>query len=75
MVAKARLPQRPRHVPIIDEDWEWLEKAYGPTSESRLGPGPAIRFIVHKFVTSQRAQEQQILDKRAGTAPTTETSK
>lgn len=68
MVVRAKQAQRPRHVPILDEDWAWLEKAYGPTSESKLGPGPAIRYIVHKFVASQRAQEQALLDKRASAA-------
>jgi hypothetical protein len=62
MVARARQPQRPRHVPILDEDWEWLEKAYGATSESKLGPGPAIRYIVHQFVKAQKAKEQVLVD-------------
>lgn len=63
MTARARQPQRPRHIPILDEDWLWLEKAYGQTSEQKIGPGPAIRFIVHKFVTSQRAAEQALVDR------------
>ena len=64
MSLRAKQAQRPHHVPILDEDWAWLEKAYGASSESKLGPGPAIRYIVHKFVLSQKAQEQALLDKR-----------
>lgn len=66
MTRRAAKPQRPRHVPILDEDWEWLEKAYGAGADSsnRIGAGPAIRGIVNIFVKAQKAKEQAILDGR-----------
>ncbi len=65
MTRRGDKPQRPRHVPILDEDWEWLERAYGQLSASKMGPGPAIRGIVNIFVKSQKAKEQALLDARA----------
>ena len=65
MTQRTGKPQRPRHIPILDEDWEWLEAAYGPASPSKLGVGPAIRASVNNFVKAQRAKAQKILDGRA----------
>ncbi len=70
MTSRAAKPQRPRHIPILDEYWEWIEKAYGPSSDSKLGVGPAIRAIVHDFVKMQKALIQKKLDARpAGAKP------
>lgn len=64
MTRRAEKPQTPRHIPILDEDWEWLDKAYGPTSERRIGAGPAIRKLVHTFVEAQKAKVSAILDRQ-----------
>lgn len=67
MSTRAAKPQRPRHIPILDEDWEYLEKAYGAASESKMGVGPAIRAIINDFVKMQKALIQKKLDARTGT--------
>ena len=72
MTRRAAKPQRPRHVPILDEDWEWLEKAYGPNSDSKIGVGPAIRGIVNIFVKSQKAKAQALIDGRQTSTPALE---
>lgn len=69
MSIRAAKPQRPRHIPILDEDWEYLEKAYGTSSESKMGVGPAIRAIVNNFVKAQRALVQKKLDARPSATP------
>ncbi len=64
MPKKPQQPQSRRHIFIYDEDWEWLEGAYGQSSPNKLGTGIAIRALVHKFVLAQRAKTQQLLDAR-----------
>lgn len=66
---KAPRPQTPRHVPIFDEDWEYLDKMYGPASGSKMGIGPTIRGLVHLFVTSQRAKEEALVERALAQPP------
>lgn len=61
---KSPFPQTSRHVPIFDEDWAYLDKAYGPSSESKVGTGPAIRSIVHDTVKALKAREEAILERK-----------
>ena len=61
MSRKSELPQKPRHILIFDEDWDFLEQNYGSASPGRFGIGPAIRQIVHAKVLQLR---QQIIAKR-----------
>lgn len=69
MTRRAPRPQKARHVPITDEDWDYLDRAYGPGSERKIGVGPAIRAIVSKHVQIMKAKEQALLD-AARTPPT-----
>lgn len=66
---KAARPHTPRHIPIFDEDWEFLDKMYGPGSASKLGIGPTIRQVVHIFVTAQRAKEQEAVEATLASQP------
>jgi hypothetical protein len=47
---------------VFDEDWEYLEQVYGPGSDRPLGIGPAIRQVIHAYVTRLQAQTQKALD-------------
>lgn len=69
MTRRAPHPQTPRHVPIFDEDWEWLEKAYGPASPGKVGVGPTIRHLVHVFVKAQKAKEEMLVEQKLATQP------
>ena len=62
MTRKSEIPQTRRHVHIYDEDWEWLNRAYGPDSESKVGISNAIRQIIRKFVTTKKAEIQERID-------------
>ena len=68
MTKKARLPMNKHHVLIFDEDWEFLDRHYGPSSESRYGISSAIREIVHAKVNGLKAKMNAELDKRMGHA-------
>lgn len=54
MSKKTELPQTRRHVMIFDEDWDFLEKAYGLTSLNKIGVSTAIRKIIHAKVSLLR---------------------
>lgn len=69
MSRKTENPSSRRHILVYNEDWEFLEKAYGNASESRLGVGPAIRNIIHAYVNSLKAKVQRRVDKGHGTQP------
>jgi hypothetical protein len=62
MPRKSEIPQTRRHVHIYDEDWEWLNRNYGPDSESKVGISTAIRQIIHKFVSTKQAEIQERID-------------
>ncbi len=40
---------------IFDEDWEFLNQEYGSDSENKLGPGFAIKQIIHAKVLQLKA--------------------
>lgn len=63
MSKKAALPYSRHHILIYDEDWEFLEKAYGKGSANEaLGISGAIRAIVHQKVLGLKAKINQQLD-------------
>jgi hypothetical protein len=62
MSRKTEIPSSRRHIFVYDEDWEFLEKAYGNASENRMGVGPAIRNIIHVYVGSLKAKVQKKVD-------------
>jgi len=58
MSRKSLFPQSRRHIWVYDQDWEFLEKAFG----ARLGVGPAIRNILHIYVGNLKDRAQAQLD-------------
>ena len=62
MTRKALLPQRPRHILVFDEDWDYLRDNYGPHSAHPCGISPAIRQIIHGYVRRLRAHEEMVED-------------
>ena len=56
------LPCVKRHIMINDEDWEWLEANFGRHTANPIGPGAAIRTIVHSKVQALRAKVIERLD-------------
>lgn len=66
MSKRAEIPQSRHHVLVFDEDWEWLEANYGRGSPSRIGPGVAVRKLVHAHIRLLRQKVQDLADARAG---------
>lgn len=66
MTRKSITPSSRRHIWVFDDDWEYLEKKFGPATESRFGVGPAIRQIIHLYVGNLRAKEQSLVDNQKG---------
>jgi len=62
MSKRSVLPQARRHILVYDEDWEFLDSAYGKDSDKPIGVGVAIRQLVHASVLRIKAQMQQALD-------------
>lgn len=60
MAKNSDLPKSQRHVLIYDEDWEYLELAYGPGSAGRFGIGKAVCVIIHAKVKALK-EEQAVL--------------
>ena len=56
MSKKAERPQRARHILVYDEDWAYLESVYGRSGQGTMGVGPAIRQLIHAWVSRQRAR-------------------
>lgn len=65
MTKKNSQPSSRRHIWVFDDDWKYLEKMFGPASDSRLGVGPTIRQIIHIYVGNLQNKERQIMDARA----------
>lgn len=64
--SSADLPNSPRHVHIIDEDWKYLDKMFGrPGGMKPIGVSKAIQMIVHSKILELRAKESQMRDARA----------
>lgn len=65
MSKKSPLPQSRHHILVYDEDWDWLDRHYGPGSaSSQVGISGAIRAIVHQRVLGMKAKAQGQLDAR-----------
>ncbi len=63
MSKKSTLPQSRHHILVYDEDWEWLERHYGPGSaNAQVGISGAIRAVVHQRVLGMRAKANKIID-------------
>lgn len=62
MSRKAKLPQSRRHIFVYDEDWKFIQQAYGVGTGSRLGVSGAIREIIHAKVVVLRAKIQERYD-------------
>jgi hypothetical protein len=60
MSKKTRLPSRPRHIRVYDEDWDFLDNYYGRNSSKPIGTTKAIRGIVHAFVTRMRVKADSL---------------
>ena len=56
-------PSTRRHVFIYDEDWQFLQSAYGATSSK------AVRNIVHSYVSRLQEQVNQKMQARAAKRP------
>jgi hypothetical protein len=50
------LPTRSVHIEINEDDWEFLTENFGKHTANPIGPGPAIRAIVHSKVKGLRAK-------------------
>lgn len=59
MSKKSRLPQRPHHILIYDEDMEYLETRFGPTGIKPVGVSAVIRALVHQKVLQLREAENR----------------
>jgi len=64
MVRKAELPQSRHHIMIFDEDWEFLTQAFGAGSSKPIGPGNAIKTLVHGYVSKIKAQVEGTAHRR-----------
>lgn len=64
MSKKSTLPQTRHHILIYDEDWEYLERNYGPGSHGAgIGISGAIRAVLHQRVQGMKAREHGALDR------------
>lgn len=65
MSKKSPLPQSRHHVMIYNEDWEWLQAAYGQGQTepgAAIGAGTAIKTVVHAYVQRLKARAEQKID-------------
>jgi hypothetical protein len=62
MTRKSALPQKAHHILIYDEDWEFLDQAYGKTSSHPLGVSTVIRTIIHQKVLGIKGKINARLD-------------
>ena len=60
---KSTIPTIRKHIQPFEEDWNLLEKLYGPNSANQFGVGPAIRQIIHNHCQKVRLKQEQLLDK------------
>lgn len=68
MSRKTAIPQRPHHVPVYNEDWEFLETYCSAKADTKLSPGVVIREMVHKRIMGLREQMNQEVDRAEGEA-------
>ncbi len=58
------LPSSRHHIMLFDEDWEFLNRAYGkPGGMHAIGVSEAIRAIVHAKVVSLKAKANSEYDR------------
>ena len=73
MSKRSVLPQSRRHILVYDEDWEFLDTAFGKDTEKPIGVGVAIRQLIHASVSRMKADIQRALDASPPEAPTVAT--
>lgn len=61
-------PTTRHHIILYDEDWELLSEVYGPDSESKIGPGAAVREIVRRKCREIRQRVVELRERRSGSA-------
>lgn len=54
--------QSKHHIYLFDEDWEYLQRAFGPKSDSKIPVSEAIRTILHGAVSRLRAKADEQID-------------
>jgi hypothetical protein len=69
MSKRSPLPQDRHHVMVYDEDWEYLQRHYGPASANKIGVGPAIKEVIHAYVKNLKAKAQRAIDSGAEAVP------
>jgi hypothetical protein len=55
-------PTRSVHIEINEDDWEFLTENFGKHTSNPIGPGPAIRAIVHSKVKGLRSKMIEAID-------------
>ena len=65
-------PSTRRHLMIRDDDWEFLNMAYGPGSRSKMGISNALRELIHTSVMRMRARVEARLDQENLIGPKTQ---
>lgn len=65
MTKRSILPQSRRHVWLYDEDWEWLEKAYGRAGAKPIGVSLALKTLIHNVIKEKRAKFEELMDQQA----------
>ena len=58
MSRRSPIPQRPHHILVYDEDWEFLLTYM----KGKMGPSEAIRQITHQWCIRVRAKMEQRVD-------------
>lgn len=70
MSKRSAKPQRARHVVLLDEDWDYLTKLYGPQSSTPVGVSEMIRTLVHRACERLReAEEGKVEQLRSAAKP------
>lgn len=62
MSRKTTLPQHRHHILVFDEDWEFLQANYGPTSAQPVGVSVIIRAVIHQRVLGLKAKAGKEFD-------------
>ena len=63
--------QSRHHVHIFDEDWDFLERAYGRDGVKPIGISAAVRTIIHNHVKLIKQRQQIEADKFSGKSEVT----
>lgn len=57
MSKRAALPQTNHHLPVYNEDWEFIETRFGLRGLKPVGTSSVIRALIHKAVLEWREAE------------------